>query len=51
MNLAKGREYGTRKFDCHIDFKTNEITNSNLFEHQDFQRKTPIPPPPLPPKQ
>ena len=51
MNLAKGREYGTRKFDCHIDFKTNEITNSNLFEHQDFQKKPPIPPPPLPPKQ
>lgn len=51
MNLAKGREYGTRKFDCHIDFKTNEITNSNLFEHQDFQKKPPIPTPPLPPKQ
>ena len=52
MNLAKGREYGTRKFDCHIDFKTNEITNSNLFEHQNFQsKKPPLPPPPIPPKQ
>lgn len=52
MNLAKGREYGTRKFDCHIDFKTNEITNSNLFEHQNFQsKKPPLPPPPVPPKQ
>ena len=52
MNLAKGREYGTKKFDCHIDFKTNEISNSTLFEHQDYGPKKPIsqpPPPPLPP--
>ena len=48
--LAKGRENGTDKFELHIDFKTNEIRNTFLFNSDNVYQVPQVPPVPQIPK-